>query len=240
MVTYAFVTETTPLRRRLLLGAAAALLIAPPVRAQSIADLSPADASAGVRAALERGATIAVDLLGRTDGFWANDKIRIPLPDWLRRAETALKFAGRGADVDALKVGINRAAEQAVPEAKALLVDAVRNMSMADAKAILTGGDDSVTRFFADKTRGALTQRFLPIVQRTTEKIGLAQQYNALAGRAAGLGLVSGEAAKIENHVTDKALDGLYFMIGEEERKIRRDPLGTGSDVLKKVFGALR
>jgi hypothetical protein len=227
-------------RRRLLLAAASASLVPLTARARSIGDLSQTDASAGVKAAVERGATIAVDLLGRSDGFWGNDKVRIPLPDWLQRAETALKFAGRGAEVDALKLGINRAAEQAVPEAKALLVDAARKMTVADAKAILTGGDDSVTRFFADKTRAPLTERFLPIVTRTTEKIGLAQQYNALAGRAASLGLVRGESARIERHVTDKALDGLYLMIGEEERKIRSDPIGTGSDILKKVFGSLR
>ncbi len=232
-------TDFVPSRRQLLL--AGATLLAPlTARALSLGDLSQADASAGVKTALERGASIAVDLLGRNDGFWGNDKVRIPLPDWLRHAETALKFAGRGAEVDALKVGINRAAEQAVPEAKALLVDAVRKMSVADAKAILTGGDDSVTRFFADKTRAPLSERFLPIVRQTTEKIGLAQQYNALAGRASSLGLVSGESARIEHHVTEKALDGLYYMIGEEERKIRNDPIGTGSDVLKKVFGALR
>ncbi len=240
MDTHTIESEVTPGRRRLLLAAAAVSLTPMAAGALSLGDLSQTDASAGVKAALERGATIAVDLLGRNDGFWANDKVRIPLPEWLQRAETALKFAGRGAEVEALKVGINRAAEQAVPEAKALLVDAVRSMSVADAKAILTGGDDSVTRFFVDKTRAPLTQRFLPIVRRTTEKIGLAQQYNALAGRAGGFGLVSGDSARIENHVTDKALDGLYFMIGEEERKIRQDPIGTGSDILKKVFGSLR
>ena len=226
-------------RRRLLLAAAAAML-PHAAGALSLGDLSQADAAAGVKTALERGATIAVDLLGRSDGFWANDKVRIPLPDWMRRAETALKFAGRGDEVEALKVGINRAAEQAVPQAKALLIDAVRKMSLADAKAILTGGDDAATRFFADKTRAPLFKRFLPIVQQTTEKIGLAQQYNELAGRASALGLIDTKTARIENHVADKALDGLYLVIGEQERKIRNDPVGTGSDLLKRVFGSLR
>lgn len=240
MDTYGLAADFARTRRRLLAAVAAASLTPLAARALSIADLTPAEASSGVKTALERGATIAVDLLGRTDGFWANDKVRIPLPGWLERAETALKFAGRGAEVDALKLGINRAAEQAVPEAKALLIDAVRKMTVADAKAILTGGDDSVTRFFADKTRTPLTQRFLPIVKRTTEKIGLAQQYNALAGRVSSFGLVKSESVRIENHVTDKALDGLYLLIGEEERRIRSDPIGTGSDILKKVFGSLR
>jgi hypothetical protein len=222
------------------LALAAAAGLPRTVMALSLADISQRDASAGLKGALEAGATAAVDLLGRTDGFWGNEKLRIPLPDWLRRAEKALKFAGRGADIDALKLGVNRAAEQAVPQAKALLIDAVRKMSVADAKAILTGGDDSVTKFFADKTRAPLTQRFLPIVKQTTEKIGLAQQYNGLVDQAGKLGLTGRGVTRIESHVTDKALDGLYFMIGEEERKIRRDPVSAASSIVQKVFGALK
>ncbi len=221
-------------------SALAAALASRDAFALSLADLTQKDASAGVKAALEKGATVAVDLLGRTDGFWGNDKVRIPLPDWLKRAEGALKLAGRGKDIEDLKLGVNRAAEQAVPEAKALLVSAVRNMSVQDAKSILTGGDDSVTKFFASKTREPLTGKFLPIVTKVTDRIGLARQYNALAAKGEQLGLVRGDQAKVEHHVTAKALDGLYFMIGEEEKKIRQDPVGTGSAILKKVFGAIR
>jgi hypothetical protein len=205
-----------------------------------LAALSDGDASAGLKGALEAGATAAVQMLGRTDGFWGNDKLRIPLPDWLRRSEKALKFAGYGKDIDALKLGVNRAAEQAVPQAKTLLVDAVKTMSVTDAKAILTGGDDSVTKFFASKTRAPLTERFLPIVKQTTEKIGLAQQYNGLVDQAGRLGLGGSSVVRIENHVTDKALDGLYFMIGEEERKIRSNPIGASSAIVRRVFGALK
>jgi hypothetical protein len=228
-------------RRALIIGSAlAAALGGRDALALSLADLTQKDAAAGVKAALEKGATVAVDLLGRTDGFWGNDRLRIPLPDWLQQAESMLRLVGRGRDIDELKLGVNRAAEQAVPEAKALLVGAVRSMTVQDAKAILTGGDDSVTQFFAAKTRTALTGRFLPIVTRVTEKIGLARQYNALAARGEQFGLVQGEQARIERHVTAKALDGLYFMIGEEEKKIRADPVGTGSAILQKVFGAIR
>jgi hypothetical protein len=205
-----------------------------------LAALSDSDASAGLKGALEAGATAAVQMLGRTDGFWGNDKLRIPLPDWLRRSEKALKFAGYGKDIDALKLGVNRAAEQAVPQAKTLLVDAVKTMSVTDAKAILTGGDDSVTKFFASKTRAPLTERFLPIVKQTTEKIGLAQQYNGLVDQAGKLGLGGSSVVRVENHVTDKALDGLYFMIGEEERKIRSNPIGASSAIVRRVFGALK
>jgi len=215
------------------------LLLWRPAQAQ-LAALSDSDASAGLKGALEAGATAAVQMLGRTDGFWGNDRLRIPLPDWLRRSEKALKFAGYGKDIDALKLGVNRAAEQAVPQAKALLVDAVKTMSVTDAKAILTGGDDSVTKFFASKTRAPLTERFLPIVKQTTEKIGLAQQYNGLVDQAGKLGLGGSSVVRVENHVTDKALDGLYFMIGEEERKIRSNPIGASSAIVRKVFGALK
>lgn len=215
-------------------------LAARDARALSLADLSNRDAAAGLKAALEQGATIAVQLLGKTDGFWADDRVRIPLPEWLQRGESALKLMGRGRDVEELKLGVNRAAEQAVPEAKNLLVSAVRTMSVQDAKSILTGGDDSVTKFFADKTRAPLTTRFLPIVTKVTDRIGLARQYNSLAGQGEKLGLVKPEQARIERHVTGKALDGLYLMIGEEEKKIRKDPLSAGAAIAKKVFGALK
>ena len=205
--------------------------------AVSFADLTQKDATAGLKTALERGAGIAVDLLGRTDGFWANERVRIPLPEWLQRGERALKLLGYGRDVDELKLGVNRAAEQAVPESKALLTNAVKSMTVADARSILSGGDTAITRFFADKTRAPLTERFLPIVTKVTNRIGLAQEYNALAAQGEKFGVVKGDQVRVERHVTGKALDGLYFMIGEEERKIRQDPIGTGSDILKKVFG---
>jgi hypothetical protein len=217
--------------------AAAAVFAARRATALSFADLTQADATAGLKTALERGATVAVDLLGKTDGFWANDRVRIPLPDWLQRGERALKLMGYGRDIDALKLGVNRAAEQAVPEGKTLLVNAVKSMSVADAKKILAGGDTAITEFFAAKTRAPLTERFLPIVTKVTSRIGLAQQYNSLAAQGEKFGVVSGDQVRVERHVTAKALDGLYFMIGEEEKRIRQDPVGTGSDILRKVFG---
>lgn len=210
---------------------------APAVRA---AGLSDADASLGVRAALERGANSAVSLLGRPGGFLDNPKVRIPLPGFLNEAAKLAKFTGQQKRVDDLVTAMNRAAEAAVPEAKELLVNAVKAMSVDDARKIVTGGDDSVTQFFASKTRTSLATRFLPIVTKATEKVALADKYNALAGKAASTGLVKKEDANIQQYVTGKALDGLYLMIGEEERKIRKDPIGTGSAILQKVFGALK
>lgn len=217
------------------LAAGAALWIcAPQVRAVS---LSEADARAGLKAALERGADSAVALLGRTDGFLGNPKVRIALPAGLDHAGTLMRSLGQGDKVDELTTAMNRAAEAAVPQSRQLLRDAVAQMSVSDARKILTGGDTSVTRFFADRTRKPLSAKFLPIVTAQTEKVSLSAKYNAVAGRAAGFGLVKADDANVQRYVTDKALDGLYLMIGEEERRIRRDPIGTGNDLLKKVFG---
>lgn len=206
-----------------------------PARALS---LSESDAALGVRAALERGALAAVGLLGRTDGFMAHPTLRIELPGALKSAAKLLKATGQGKRVDALILAMNRAAEQAVPAAQDVLVQTVKQLSVEDALTLVRQrGDDGVTRFFETKTRVPLSERFLPIVTRATEQQSLAEKYNAVAGKAQGLGLVKDEDATIQSYVTRKALDGLYWMIGEEEKKIRRDPVGTGSALLKKVFG---
>jgi hypothetical protein len=207
-------------------------------RAQAMA-LSDADASAGLKAALHRGAEVAVSLLGKPDGFLGNPKVKIPLPSGLDSAAKVMRGLGQGAQVDELVTAMNRAAEAAVPESKQLLSDAVSQMTVSDAKKILNGGDTSVTHFFADKTRKPLGEKFLPIVTVQTEKVSLAQKYNAVAGQASGFGLVKKEDANVQQYVTGKTLDGLYYMIGEEEKKIRKDPVGTGSELLKKVFGSL-
>lgn len=208
--------------------------------ALSLGDLTDGEASQGLKTALEKGAVAAVNLLGKTDGFLGNPKVRIPLPGYLEDASKILKAMGRGPQVDELVTSMNRAAETAVPMARDLLVNAVKSMSVTDAKNILSGGETSVTEFFAGKTRSPLGEKFLPIVTKATEKVGLAAKYNQVAGKAAGFGLVRKEDANIQQYVTGKSLDGLYLVIGEEEKKIRRDPVGTGSAILKKVFGAMK
>ena len=208
--------------------------------ALSLGDLTNAEASQGLKAALEKGALAAVGLLGKTDGFLGNDKVRIPLPGFLEDAAKLLRTLGQGKRIDELVTSMNRAAEAAVPLAKDLLVGAVKSMNVTDAKNILSGGDTAVTGFFVEKTRAPLSEKFLPVVTQATEKVGLAEKYNQLAGKAAGMGLMKKEDANIQQYVTGKSLDGLYFMIGEEEKKIRQDPVGAGSAILKKVFGALK
>jgi hypothetical protein len=201
------------------------------------AGASEADAASGIRAALERGAVAAVGLLGKPNGFLGNPKVRIELPGSLKEAAKLLRLTGQQKRVDELVTAMNRAAEAAVPEAKALLVAAVKSISVGDARRLVSGGEDSVTRFFAEKTRKPLGEKFLPIVRKQTERVDLATRYNEVAGKAAGLGLLKGDDVNVERYVTGKALDGLYLMIAEEERKIRRDPVGTGSALLARVFG---
>jgi hypothetical protein len=219
--------------------AAAVILAASPATALDLASLSNQEASTGMRDALSQGAAKAVELLGRPGGFLDNPNVRIPLPDSIRRVEGGLRLLGMQRQADELIVAMNRAAEAAVPEAKSLLVDAVKSMSVQDAKGILTGGDTSATDYFRRTTSAQLTQRFLPIVTQWTEKVGLASQYNALVERGAQLGLV-GKDERIENYVTREALDGLYDTIAEQERALRRDPVGATSGAARKVFEILR
>ena len=225
------------MRRRDFATLAGLAALAGAARTARADEISNADATSGIRAALERGASAAVELLGRPDGFLGNPKVRIPLPGFLNEAAKVLKFTGQQKRVDELVTAMTRAAEAAVPEARALLVSAVKSMSVGDARSIVAGGQDSVTSFFATKTRDPLGERFLPIIKRETAKVDLAARFNAVAGKAASMGLVKGDDANIERYVTGKALDGLYLMIGEEEKKIRSDPVGTGSAILAKVFG---
>ncbi|HWW20997.1 MAG TPA: DUF4197 domain-containing protein [Steroidobacteraceae bacterium] len=214
-------------------------LLSGPALALSLSDITNQEASGGIKGALNSGIDTAVGKLGVPGGFLNNSKVKIPLPPALEQVASGMRMLGQGKRADELVAKMNEAAEQAVPLAKPLLVSAVKSMSLADAKQILTGGDDSVTKFFRAKTSAPLAVKFLPIVKHSTDRVGLAQQYDEFAGEGAKLGLVKGDAGSIEKYVTDKALDGLYLMIGEEERAIRRDPAAAGSALVEKVFAAL-
>jgi len=165
--------------------------------------------------------------------------VKIPLPGYLDDAESALRMFGMGKQADQLVETMNHAAENAVAEALPILSDAIRRMTLQDAKAILTGGDDSVTQYFRRSSSDQLVTRFRPIVKAATSKLQLAEQYNNFAGKAANFGLIDKKDADIDSYVTHKAMDGLFLVIAEEERKLRANPLGAGSAILKKVFGAL-
>jgi hypothetical protein len=215
------------------------LVVAPWCAAQGLSDLSGKETASGLKQALTQGAENAVAVLGRSDGFMDNARVRIPLPDSLQRVEGLLRSFGGGKQADELVLAMNRAAETAVPEARALLVKAVKDMSVQDAKGILTGGDTAATDYFRSKTQEALAAKFLPVVQKSTAQVGLAQKYNQFAGQAASFGLVDASQANLEKYVTRKALDGLYLMIAEEEKAIRKDPVGQASKLLSRVFGAV-
>ena len=207
--------------------------------AAGLAALSNQDAVAGLKQALEKGAANAVTKLGKTDGFLGNPQVKIPLPASLQQVDGLLRTLGQGKYADELVTTMNRAAEAAVPEAKTLLLQAVKGMSVQDAKGILSGGDTAATEYFRGKTAQPLAAKFLPIVRKATAKLQLAQKYDQFAGKAARFGLVDQSQANIEQYVTQKALDGLFLMMAEEEKAIRADPVGQGSQLLSKVFGAL-
>ena len=217
----------------------AAASCAPPALAQ-LDRISSREASAALKAALDNGSRAAVASLGRTDGFFGNPQVKIPLPDSLQRAERAMRRFGMGRHADELILTLNRAAEAAVPQAQQLFVDAVRRMSLQDAKGILQGGEGAATAYFRRGTEGELRKRFLPLVKRATAKVGLARQYNAYAARGVAFGLIRKEHANLDDYVTQKALDGLFVTLAEEEKKIRDDPVGSASGIIRKVFGALR
>ena len=210
-----------------------------PARAD-LAALSNQDAVAGLKAALEKGTGAAVDQLGRADGFFGNEAVKIPLPESLKKTQKLMRGIGQGKYADELELTMNRAAEAAVPEAKKLFVESVKKMSVQDAKGILSGGQTSGTDYFKRTTTDSLRVKFLPIVKQATAKVKLAEKYNQYAQKGVALGLVKKDQANLDDYVTQKTLDGLFFMVGEEEKKIRQDPVAAGSSIIKKVFGALK
>ena len=204
-----------------------------------LSSVSNADASAGLKKALDQGINAAVGKLGVTDGFLKNPQVKIDLPPKFAKAESMMRMLGVGDQLDQLVTSMNRAAEAAVPESKVLLKQALKQMSVEDAKRILTGGDDAATQYFKQATYAPLKAKFSPIISRETAKVKLGETYDAVAKKAVALGVLKPEDATLQSYVTDKTLDGLFLMMAQEERAIRKDPLGQASSLLKKVFGAV-
>ena len=224
---------------RIVAAVAAALVTWSAPAIAQLERLTQREALTGLKTALERGAAAAVAQLGTLDGFLGDPRVRIPIPESLARTEKLARRLGYGAQADELVLAMNRAAEAAVPHARELLVDSIRSLSARDAKAILGGGDTAATEYFRKTSDKALHERFLPIVKTATARVGVAQRYRELSRPAASLGFLKAEHADLDQYVTRKALEGLYLMLGEEEKKIRKDPVATGSAILRKVFGAL-
>ena len=234
---------STPSRRVWLLGLSGGALLAAlmPVKkafALSWGDISNQDAVAGLKSALDSSTVKAIQKLAVEGGYWNNAKVKIPLPGYLEDARSVLNAIGMRKQIDELHQTINRSAENAVGEAKPIFVNAIKSMSVQDAKGIISGGADSGTQYFKGKTADQLRSKFLPIVKKATEKLGLAQKYNDLAAKGASLGVIKGDSKSVETFVTQKALDGLYLMMADEEKAIRADPVGKGTEIVKKVFGA--
>ena len=216
-----------------------ALLLSSAAHALSLDQLSNKDTATGLKEALTQGANQAVGSLGKADGFLGNPKVKISLPGQLDKAASMMRKLGMGAQVNELETAMNRAAEAAVPEARKLLVDSIKSMSVEDAKGILTGGDNAATAYFRRTTSAPLTDKFKPIVQKAMAKVKLSETYDRFAGKAAKFGVLSQEDSQLDNYVTRKTLDGLYLLIGEEEKAIRQNPVGAAGNLAKKVFGAL-
>jgi hypothetical protein len=229
------------LGRQWLLLCVSLLLTVPVIAASALLDsLTSKDASGGLKAALSQGIDTAVAQLGVPNGFLNDPKVAIPLPPALQKADRALRMVGMSKDADSLKAAMNHAAESAVAGAKPVFKTALQKMTLADAKAILSGGDDAGTQYFRKATSDQLTSQFKPIIARETAKLNVASLYDRYAGKAAGLGLISAQDANLNDYVTNQALDGLFSRVADEERAIRKDPLGQTSSLIKKVFSAAR
>lgn len=204
-----------------------------------LSGLSSAEIDGGLKEALAIGAERAIKELGRQGGYLDDASVRIPLPGSLEKAEKILRMMGQGDAVDELLVTMNRAAEEAVPLASGIVGNAVRDMSIADAKKILTGPDDAATKYFRNKTDAELTQAMMPIVKHATDSAGVTSAYKRLLKKAGPASGLVGDSLDIDRYVTEKALDGLFLKVAEEEKAIRTDPVARSSDLLKKVFGSV-
>ena len=205
-------------------------------------DISNADISSGLKDALFQGVRNAVDDLGRENGFLDNTRVKIPLPKSLQKLEKTLRFAGQGDKVDEFVEAMNHAAERDVPEATDIFVDSIKQMTFTDARNILfSGQEDAATQFFRRTSEIRLRQKFRPIVEDFTAEVGVTQKYKQMIGSYGFLGKIVGQdAGDLDGYVTQKALDGLFLLVADEEKKIRRDPIGRKTGILRRVFGILR
>ncbi len=211
---------------------------ATPAEHDGLSNFSNEDRVDSLKAALKQGAETSVASLAKENGFLGNDKVRIPLPESLQKTDHLLHRLGMGKYSDDLITSMNRAAEAAVPEGRALLVKAIKDMTFKDARAILTGGDDAATQYFRKNTEAALGDQFKPVVSQSMQKVKLAEAYDRLASKGAQFGLVDKSDANLEDYITQRTLNGLFVMMAEQERAIRANPLQATSALVRKVFSA--
>ena len=209
------------------------------INSSVLSSFSNKDQITSLKQALTQGAETAVANLAKENGYLGNDKVRIPLPETLQKVDSLLRKVGMGKYADDLITSMNRAAEAAVPEAQALLVGAVKKMTVEDAKGILTGGNDAATQYFRKTTASALAGKFQPIVAKSMQKVKLAEKYDQFAGKGVQFGLVDQHDAKLDDYITRKALDGLFLMMAEQEKAIRANPLEATGNLARKIFSVL-
>lgn len=190
----------------------------------------------GLKEALEVGTSAAVQTVSKTDGYFNNPRIKIPLPENVKKVEKLLRATGLGGQVDQFELSMNRAAERAAPEAKNIFWDAIKQMTFTDARGILDGGDNSATLYFKDKTSDRLQKIFKPITHQAMSEVGATRYYQSLDSKIKTFPFADQMSFDLDQYVTDKALGGLFTMLAEEEKKIRQDPAARVTDLLKKVF----
>jgi Protein of unknown function (DUF4197) len=230
------------------LSAAAALFFAAPLLfaqfdpsklfGSSKSNLTNGDIVDGLKEALEVGTTNTVDLTGKVDGYFSNAAIKILLPKQLQQVEQGLRLLGQGQKVDEFVLSMNRAAEKAAPAAKDIFWNAIKSMTFDDARKILSGGDTAATEYFRAKTSETLTAAFRPVVTESMKDVGVIQQYKQLQSAYQSVPLSSAlPSVDIESYVVSKALDGLFLVLGQQEKEIRTNPSAQVTGLLKKVFG---
>ena len=211
------------------------------VKTQPATTLTDNEVTGGLKEALSKGVRFAIDTLGKENGFLNDVRVKIPLPSTIVKLEKGMRIAGQGAKVDDFIASMNHAAEKAVPVAVDVFVESIKQMTFTDAKNILfSKQDDSATQFFRKTTEENLRGKFRPMVEKFTAETGVTQKYKGMVGKLGAFsGILGKDATDLDGYVTQKALDGLFFMVAEEEKKIRKDPIGRTTDLLKKVFGSI-
>lgn len=205
-------------------------------KALGVGGLSESKIVDGLKEALQIGTGNAVQTVSKVGGYYNNPKIKIPLPGSVQKVEKLIRVAGYGTQVDAFELSMNQAAERAAPEAKSIFWDSIKQMSITDARKILDGPDNGATLYFKEKTYGRLTEIFKPIVHGSMSQVGVTEKYQELDGKMASVPMVGSMRFDLDQYVNDKALDGLFSMLAEEEKKIRQDPAARVTDLLKEVF----
>lgn len=199
--------------------------------------LSNNDIVGGLKEALRVGTDNAVRLVSKPNGYWSNPRIRIPLPDAIEQFEPPLRMVGFGPKIDEFERSMNRAAEKAAPKAKKLFIDALSRITFTDARRILEGRDNEATVYFRGKTERSLARVFKPIIHQTMSRVGVTKSYQDLERKVKAIPFAQFRRFNLDEFVTGKALDGLFYMLSEEERKIRKNPAFQINNLLRKIFG---